>query len=157
MADDIKLIWDNDLGEGDLEELPGDLATDPGLGTAVFISLWTDRRADDDDELDDPEDRRGCWMDILEEDTEPDYIGSKLWQIIRSTSTQENMLKAKEYAEECLAWMIEDEVAISIDITVLKFGTPSNYRMGIIVAIHKSDGKDEVFKYDDLWIAELSK
>jgi len=67
MADDFKMKWDTDLMEGDLEVENGDLAHDGGLETAVLMSLFTDRRARDDDKLLDEEarDKKGWWGDPI--------------------------------------------------------------------------------------------
>lgn len=46
---DIRMTYDNISQAGDFVVTKGDLATDRDLETAVLISLFTDRRASDDD------------------------------------------------------------------------------------------------------------
>lgn len=94
-----------------------DLATDDGLKTAVLVSLFTDRRADADDELPDPRsgDRRGCWQDQYLANT-GDSLGSRLWLLKRAKQTNETIERAKEYMREAMAWMLEDDVVTAIDV-----------------------------------------
>lgn len=156
MARDIKIKWDNDLLFGDFElaDGEGDLVRETGLETAVMISLFTDGRADDDDELDNPDDKRGWWGDLTTGDD--DLIGSKLWLLDRSKTTNETIEKTKQYIEEALQWMIDDGVAAKVAIEVERQGDPENARLATLIKIHKSDGNIENFKFDDLWKAQLS-
>jgi phage gp46-like protein len=154
MAQDIELKFDEVFLEGDIEYLNGDLVRESGLKTAVMISLFTDRRAGINDPLDNPNDKRGWWGDLIPDNG--DRIGSKLWQYERSKVTQEVVLKVKQSIEECLKWMVEDQVAKSIEVIVEKFGEVGNYRLGVTIKIYKSiDGEEEI-KFDDLWEAQLA-
>lgn len=145
MASDIKLIYNNDTMEFDIQELYGDLVRENGLETAVFISLFTDRRVlkteTDDKNL------RGWWGDMISEIP----IGSKLWLLERSKTTQDTLIKAKRYAEDALKWMINDGVVAKITVTALRLGTPGNDVLGLAIEILKKDGSIESFKYNDLW------
>ena len=83
---DLSLAFNSERGVFDLVLSPGespDLQGDDGLLTALLISLFTDRRAHDDDPLPDervgvPSDMRGWWGDYFETER-PDPIGSRLW------------------------------------------------------------------------------
>lgn len=96
----------------------GDLDKDEDLRTAVYISLFSWRKAN----LDDPYDpkviggRKGWWYDTFSE-VEGDRFGSRLWLLEREKVTEETLNRLEEYAEEALQWMIEDGVADSLDIT----------------------------------------
>lgn len=60
---DIAVVWDQ--GCGSLQLNGADLLTDNSLLTAVIISLFTDRRALDSDEIPDgTRDRRGWWETV---------------------------------------------------------------------------------------------
>lgn len=71
----------------------GDLVAENTLRTAVILSLFLDRRADDDDVLPNgSNDRRGWWADTVAPMTEygiggglasGDRIGSRLWLLSR--------------------------------------------------------------------------
>lgn len=94
----------------------GDLATEQGLRSAVIVSLFTDRRAAADDELPAGDgDRRGWWADAWPE-IDGDLIGSRLWLLRRSKQIADVPSKAQEYAEEALAWMIDDGIATAIAV-----------------------------------------
>lgn len=116
---DLAMTWSNTDGRGDLSMIDLDLASDRGLETAVANSLFTDRRANDDDvpPSGDARDRRGWWADQFA-DVEGDLIGSRLWLLDRGKRTNEVALRAKEYANEALAWMLEDKVVASIAVTI---------------------------------------
>jgi phage gp46-like protein len=116
---DLALTWSNTTGAGDLSIIDLDLASDRGLETAVLLSLFTDRRAEADDTppSGDPTDRRGWWADQFAA-VEGDRIGSRLWLLDRSKRTSETVQRAKEYAREALAWLIEDRVVESVAVTV---------------------------------------
>lgn len=158
LAGDLALVWDEQLGNADLQlialDLAGDvtdLATDRGLTTAVLISLFTDRRAEDDDvpPSGDPMDRRGWWGDQFAA-VEGDRIGSRLWLLDRSKNTNEARIRAEEYVREALAWMIEDKVCSSIDVAVT---TPTKAVLLIAIGLNRP-GKDQVaFKFAHAWNA----
>lgn len=73
--------------------------------------------ADDQPPSGDERDRRGWWADQFS-GVEGDRIGSRLWLLDRSTRTNETALRAEEYVREALAWMLEDRVVASIDVTI---------------------------------------
>lgn len=116
---DLAVVWSTVLGSGDLALIDMDLASDRGLMTACGLSLFLDRRAEDDDvpPSGDPNDRRGWWADQFAL-VAGDRIGSRLWLLDRSKATNETKLRAEEYVREALAWMLEDRVASSIGVTV---------------------------------------
>ena len=96
--------------------LPGrDLLADDSLYTAVVISLFTDARAGDSDELP-PEyeqnDLRGFWGDALGEES----IGSRLWLLAREKDRDSIRARAEQYASEALAWLTRDGLAQSVEV-----------------------------------------
>lgn len=105
---DAALAW-NDFG-ADVVIAGGDLQPDNGLATAVLISLFTDARAPQLSELPQGEKSlRGWWGNISQ-----DEIGSLLWLIQREKTLPEVALRAQEYAEAALSWLIEDGVAETV-------------------------------------------
>jgi phage gp46-like protein len=141
---DIRFNFENCRGDIAIDR--GDLALDGSLRTAVIISLFTDRRAEDDD-LVDPNDRRGWWGDLLS-DVADDKVGSRLWQLGRAKTVQETLNLAEEFAKESLDWMIEDGIASAIECTAEFVGKGF---IGIGIKITKPDGKTETFKFSELW------
>lgn len=114
---DLALVWDTASGSADIVMIDDDLASDRGLETAVILSLFTDRRAEDDDvpPSGDERDRRGSWMDEFAA-VEGDRMGSRMWLLDRSKRTNETARKCEEYVREATAWMIEDSVVESIGV-----------------------------------------
>ena len=109
----IALGWDNTAMAGVLP-FNGGFVDDKGLGTCVFISLFTDRRAGDDDGLV-PAERRG-WVGDALADVEGDRIGSRLWLLAREKQTEETRARAEEYTREALEWMVDDGLVTGIEI-----------------------------------------
>jgi len=149
MAKDIYMEFDTVSLDGDLVIENGDLKREEGLSTAVMISLFTDARADDSDPYDN-NDRKGWWGDLVSE-VDGDNIGSKLYLLDRSKITDETTVNAKQYIIDALQWMIEDEVAESVEVDTWIFGSKGNERLGTKIQIFKKEGNDEVFTFDDLW------
>jgi len=152
MARDIKIIWNNDLLEGDFELDYGDLVRDEGLTTAVLISLFTDARADEDDEIDNKEDKRGWWANNIFNRN----FGSKIWQLERAKTTNETIERLKQYIKECLQWMIDDEVVKKIDVFVERSGIKGNDRLLFEIILYQTDGNTIALKFDDLWKAQFN-
>ncbi len=155
MARDVKLFFDSDTLEGDVAYQYGDLIREEGLLTAVFISLYTDRRASVNDVIDNPDEKKGWWGDLAPDTG--DRIGSKLWQYERSTTTKETLVKVKQAIKDCLQWMIDDEVAKKIEVTTERFGIPGNDRLGATIKIYRRKENESItIKFDDLWEAEYA-
>lgn len=114
---DIALILKDDINTGfDIEIKNGDLVSDDGLETAVAISLFTDRRINDEQLPQGTKDKKGWWGDLHAE-VDGDKIGSRLWLLAREKRTTEVLRKAEDYAKEALNWLVEDGVATSIIAT----------------------------------------
>jgi phage gp46-like protein len=116
--------------------------------TAVLLSLFTDRRAETDDvpPSGDNRDRRGWWGDQFAT-IEGDRIGSRLWLLDRSKRINDTVLRAKEYVLEALAWMLEDRVVASIDVTVETSGNAL-----LIAGELQRPGRDPVsFRFAHAW------
>lgn len=103
---DIALVWQID--NADIVINQADFLLDDSLNTAVIISLFTDRRALDSDELPaGPDtDKRGWWGDSFN----GSLIGSRLWLLSREKQLQSVLHKAQEYAEEALKWLVDDRL-----------------------------------------------
>lgn len=142
---DFLLVPTSALGiEGDLRA-SGDayLETD-GLETAIRLSLYTDRRAQEGDDLPEGvgafgEDLRGYWADPL---LTSGPMGSRLWTLKRSALTSETRQRARDFCLEALEWLVDLGIATEVrvetevaDAGVLKIGieierereTPARY------------------------------
>ncbi|AWY39411.1 hypothetical protein DKY63_05635 [Pseudomonas putida] len=81
---------------------------------AVTISLYTWRRAETDDPIDD-EERFGWWGDSYPEIAD-DRIGSRLYLLRRVKLTAQTQRDAEAYAREALQWLLDDGQVTAIDI-----------------------------------------
>lgn len=145
---DPALTWSNTQGNADMSKIDGDIAVDRGLATAMILSLFTDARAQDDDAppSGDPNDRRGWWADQFAA-VAGDEFGSRLWLLDRAKQTNETLLLAKQYALECWAWMIEDKVVASIDVTA----TNQNGVLLLAGSVGKPNGDRVAFRFSHVW------
>jgi len=145
---DALLAFDGTLLQGDLSVAGADLATDDGLATAIVVSLFTDRRAEPDDRLPaGADDRRGWWGDHLA-DRDGDRIGSRLWLLSREKQLTDVLVRAEEYANEALAWLVEDKVASAVDVTaeVVRDGM-----LGLLVRVTRPAGEVAEYRYNHVW------
>lgn len=151
---DIALTF-TDYGGGDLVLAGQDLARDDGLESAVLVSLFTDRRATPE-QIRAGEDRaelRGWWGDF-NPPADGDKTGSLLWLLRREKQTRETLARARQYAEQALAWMLEDRVAAAVTVATeyLSMGV-----MRIVVDIDRPDSDRLTYRYDYEWAAQAAK
>ena len=151
MTEDIKLNWD--AGTADIGILDGELELETGFESAVLISLFTDARADDDDILDVPENKRGWWGDLT---LSNDKTGSRLWLLEREKTVNVNLTRAEAYIEEALQWMLDDEVVSKINVTTERQNRDDGSAiLAAKIEFLKTDGMKTTIKYDDLWNAQI--
>ncbi|OQB05768.1 MAG: Phage protein GP46 [bacterium ADurb.Bin212] len=129
-----------------------DFELDEGLRTAIIISLFTDKRVLPDELPIEETYRRGWWGDLFPFDF-GDQIGSKLWILKREKQTNEVLKRAKEYATECLQWLITDAVAQSIEVET---SYPSDGIIAIQIYIQRPK-EDVKLKYQFLWLFESTR
>lgn len=164
---DLALIWNADAAAADFLLGNGQLATDAGMRTAILISLFTDARASDDEQL--PEagtDRRGWWGDAFARDArpaagtarDPFRIGSMLWLLSRAKITARSLAQAQQASEEALAWLLRDGIAsavrVVVEAQVRPFqGTPD--MLAIAVEIDRPGGPNRQ-RFDFVWSASTA-
>lgn len=119
---------------------------DDGLESAVVISLFTDRRAESDDEVE-GDDRRGWWGDLFPA-VEGDRIGSRLWLLSREKQLPSVLIRAREYASEALQWLIDDGVAsaVTVEAEVVRQGL-----LGLQVVIHRPAKPPVQYRFETFW------
>lgn len=155
---DVALGFDFDLMAGDLVLDGALLATEDGLRTAIIISVFTDARAHDDDEIPDgTTNRRGWWADRVapasragasQNGRKPDRIGSRMWLLAREKQVPAVLAKAKEYLAEALQWLLDEGVAtkVSISTWVERTGV-----LGWKAEITRPDGTVGTYRFDYVW------
>lgn len=148
---DIALVWDNKNGVGDFAISQNDLAVDEGFETAVILSLYLDRRAEDNDVLPDQgKDRRGWWGDAFPI-VEGDKIGSRLWLLAREKQMDTVMRRAEEYAKEALQWLVDDKAAESVTV---KATAPTKGTILLDIQITRPGGTLIGFRFGYNWAAQ---
>ena len=106
----IGLTFDNAQGHADVSYVDGRLVDDPGLITAILISLYTDKR-----DPSRPEGEQGGWWGTSLDD-EGDEWGSLLWTLRRAAPTEDTRRKAETYAADALRWMVTDKIADAVTV-----------------------------------------
>lgn len=125
--------------------ITADLADEP-IVRAAINSLFTWRRADADDAL--PGNHRfGWWGDALGP-VSGERWGSRLWLLSRSALTDETVLRAKGYAEEALAWLVEDGVAQTVEVQAERQGLD---RLALSCLIVRGNGTATAIRFADVW------
>ncbi|OUM28265.1 hypothetical protein B8W72_20615 [Pseudomonas putida] len=122
------------------------MSREPLLRRAVTISLFSWRRAASDDALDDA-DRQGWWGDCAPSES-GDQIGSWLWLLRRRTLTDDTLRDAREYAEEALRWMTDDEIVTTVTVTAERLG---NDRLNLVVLLTELNGETLKLAFEDTW------
>lgn len=132
------------IGAADLQDY---LFGDDDLRAAVMLSLLLDRRAEDDDVLPAEDgDRRG-WLGDEFAQVDGDRIGSRLWLLARSKRDEHLAERAELYAREALAWLVEDKVAASVEVSA----TTSSDRLYLTIAITRPTSDRVRFKFAHAW------
>lgn len=116
------------------------------LRRAVTISLFTWRRAGPDDPVDDS-DRKGWWGDCVPS-VAGDKIGSRLWLLARRTLVADTFKDAQGYAEEALAWLLDDQIVTAVTVTLERHG---NDRMNLRVTLTEQNGETLELNFADTW------
>jgi phage gp46-like protein len=116
------------------------------LPRAVIISLFSWRRANKDDDLP-ASNKYGWWGDTYPQEIN-DRIGSRLWLLSRAKLTDETVLKAKEYAEESLQWLIDDGAATEI---MVQLERQSIDRLALGIKIIRGDKAAIDIRFTDIW------
>lgn len=115
------------------------------LVRAAIVSLFTWRRANADDVTDGQ--KMGWWGDTTAEIAN-DRIGSRLWLLAREKLLPATINRAREYAHESLAWMVDDGLASRVDVQAERFGQNG---IALTTTIYRSDGRITSLRFDNVW------
>lgn len=110
----IKMEYDNSLQQGDLVlDDDGAFVNDQTWETSTSISLLSNARSEDTS-LPNAE-RSGWWADETF-DGPPPQLGSRLWEMLRTKTTNEVLSRAENIVKEGLNWMVVDRIADKIEV-----------------------------------------
>lgn len=107
-------------------------SVESALIRAVVISLYTWRRADTDDPVDDDQ-LYGWWGDSYPAIAD-DRIGSRLWLLRRVKLTDATQRDAEFYAAEALRWLIDDGHVLDVSISSNRADT-NRLNLGVVLTI----------------------
>lgn len=151
-------FWDSEHLLGDWRVAPAADPANPGgldasaqLASAVYISLFTDRRAPEGWRPE-VEDRRGWWGDGVEpqgEDLDP--LGSHLWLLRNEIVSDENAELARLYALEALAWLLRERIVASVAV---ESGILEPARNGVWIAVTLTDRQGAIAfnrRFERIW------
>ncbi|MEK2041136.1 phage GP46 family protein [Vibrio parahaemolyticus] len=127
-------------------------SVDGTISALVLISLFTDARAEESDTLPDQSgDLRGWPGDTFYDAP----WGSKLWLLYREKLTTDVRNRAVKYAEDALAWMLQDQgqgpLAQSITVTG---SIPRFQTLALNIVITRPDGESVSLSVSKLWEAQ---
>jgi len=143
MAKDILLTQNEDDYIFDIDfDTNGDFLLTEGLETAIFMSLFCEKRADSS-EIVAPEYRRGDWSNILN-DINNYEVGSKLWLLEVARIEQEALNTGINEIEESLNWLIEDSIANERSANGEISGNSITYN----IKIEKENNEFETYYFD---------
>jgi phage gp46-like protein len=120
---------------------PSALQASQAIATAVILSIFTDRRCPPDHplakyaDIGNGGDPRGYWGDGIDVRTDlgEDALGSLFWLLERSVKTEETKRWAQAILEDCLAWIVTQDVAASVTVEIGDYGA-SGISFGIAIA-----------------------
>ena len=119
------------------------------LKRALIISIFSWRKAHDDDEVDGS--RYGYWGDSYPP-VPGALIGSRLWLLKRSKLvTNETLLQAEEIIREATQWFIDDGIAQRIDVQLERSGIGT---IKGVVTLFLNEGGALSVPFDDIWQVE---
>ncbi len=114
MAQDIKLFQDGN-NNWDIDFANGDFALTQGLDTAIYMSLFCEKRADNSEVLN-PILRRGHFTNEFSP-VENYEVGSKLWLYIeQARNTNQNTSLIEDSIRDGLKWLIDQSIINDINI-----------------------------------------
>lgn len=123
-----------------------DLSAADSLTRAIVISLFTWRRANQDDITEGQ--KMGWWGDAIEPPEPNDKIGSRLWLLAREKILPNIFIRAREYALEALQWLIDDHIASRIEVIAERYGADG---IALQCTIYRADGTNTVLRFDNAW------
>jgi len=110
---DVKFTQDK-YGRFDFDIVDGDLGGEDGYDTAIWISLFTDARADSS-QVPIPEYRRG-WLGNTVSIVPDRQLGGYLWLVDQRRLVQKTLNESKDYTKKALQPMVDDGICTEITV-----------------------------------------
>jgi phage gp46-like protein len=135
----------------------GTLDETQALATAIVVALGTDRTADINDQLPDPDDtdRRGWWGDFDSEEIWDGWpIGSRLWLLQRDKITGSGAqrgpttVRVENYITEAIQPFLERRIGSHLFVQATRHG---DSRIDALVRIYRGPTLEIELRYAVLW------
>lgn len=123
-----------------IDDEAGDFAVTQGLDSAIFVSLFSDRRARED-EVADPLRRRG-WIGDLVAEVAGDVHGSGNWFYEQARLDDDTRLGLRDESEAALDWMVAERLARTVEASVAP--VPDRRRSELFIRLGYPDGSEDV-------------
>jgi phage gp46-like protein len=145
----VTIDW-NLLADGTLDDTQA-------LATAVIVALGTDRLADIDDILPDPDssDRRGWWGDHDAEAVWNGWpIGSRLWLLQRDkiegpgSQRGATTVRVEQYIREAIQPFLDRRIGSQMEVEATRIGKE---RIDALVRIYRGPIREIELRYQILW------
>lgn len=139
LAQDEECIYDIQI------DADGDLKSTNSFDTAILMTLFCERRADQS-EIRDVSKRRGWWGNTLSQ-VKGFEIGSKLWLLSQARKTQDTLNSAITYLQDAFSWFVTQGYANNVAVS--GFINQDGITVNIIIYV----GKDSTSTaYYNSWI-----
>lgn len=162
------LLWDTYWNQDDLSSALVDwklagpnatnnaygLAANHALNTAILISLFTWRRAEEYDQLPSGTDPKGWWGDTVDLDENETKLGSRLWLLRRAPANENTRRLAEDYAYEALQPLI-DQGAVAKFVCTATIDPVRGYLVLAVNAYSQDGQKIYDQKFERLWRQEF--
>ena len=135
----------------------GTLDDDQALATAVIVALGTNRLAQQDDILPDPDrsDRCGWWGDLDAEELWDGWpIGSRLWLLRRDKITPAGaargatLARVKQYIREAIQPFVDHRLATRFEVEAERVGVE---RIDALVVLYRGPTRPIEMRFQVLW------
>lgn len=148
---DIRLVWSNLEGGGDMAIAENDLARDDGLETAVLLSLFCDRRAPAGERLPRSQTSARGWFGDEFAEVPGDQTGSHLWLLEGASWSESTARRAEQYAREALQHMIDDRAVARVEPIA---SLPSEGVLALAIRIERPNAPAVTYRYALTWAAQ---
>lgn len=135
----------------------GTLDDSQALATAVIVALGTDRLADPDDILPDPDstDRAGWWGDMDAAELFSGWpIGTKLWLLKRAKITGPDgpdggtVSRVEDYIREAIQPFVDLKICTTFDVEAWRVGKE---RIDAMVVLYRGPKRPVELRFQILW------
>lgn len=138
------LIKSDTRGIYDVQIDGADFKSAEGFESAIAASYFTDSRAPAV-QVQEAQKRRG-WVGNILTAIQSRELGGLLWILDQARITDDTLNFAKSFAQDSLQWLIEDGIARSVQVSVVRNGV-----RGITILTDITTIENTVLRYVTLW------